>query len=179
MNHTFDTVTIEACADMRWLVVKTRPRCEKKLAAYCFRRHVTTFLPLRRSIRHYPHRTVEFLIPMFAGYVFAQIDPGQTLTIMESRQAADVIVPDATMESHLITELNDLQFLIHATDEGTLEIRPEIQPGHPVTITGGALAGMSGIVTRRNNRTRVTVNVEMIGHSVSIDLDVGEIEVDH
>ena len=42
----------------------------------------------------------------------------------------------------------------------------------------GPLAGLNGIVTRRKNRIRLTVNVEMVGQSVSLDVDVAEVEID-
>ena len=173
-----DDFKIEKLYDKRWTVVKTKARGEKKFAEYCRNRLVTYFLPLRRSIRRYRNRTVEFMIPMFSGYVFTQIDPNQKITLLESRQSAQLITPDEHMEEILIKELNDIQRLITATLEGKIIVRPEIQVGKYVCIKSGILAGLKGIVSYRNNKTRVTVNVEMIGYSVSVDLDVGELDIE-
>ena len=164
--------------DKQWMVVKTKARSEKKFAEYCRNRSVTYYLPLRRSLKHYSRRTVEFMIPMFSGYVFVQINPMHKVTLLECRQSAQVIVPDKRSEETLITELNAIQTLINATLEGKIIVRPEIQVGENVRIKSGLLAGLNGIVTYRNHKTRVTVNVEMIGYSVSVDLDVGELDIE-
>ena len=175
---TRNTNTIELRDDQQWLVVKTKPRSEKKFAEYCLRLHLTYYLPVRKSVKHYGRRTVEFTIPMFPGYVFAQINPDNKIKLLESRQSAQIITPDPKMEIRLVEELSDIQRLLEATEAGKLVVRPEIEIGQAVQIRSGVLAGLNGIVTRRNNKTRVTVNVEMIGYSVSIDLDVNELELD-
>ena len=118
------------------------------------------------------------MVPMFSGYVFTQIDPTHKLTLLECRQSAQVIVPDKRSEETLIAELNDIQILINATLQGKLVVRPEIQVGQYVRIKSGLLAGLNGIVAHRNNKTRVTVNVEMIGYSVSVDMDIDELDIE-
>ena len=173
-----DDYVIEKQEGETWAVVKTKARSEKKFAEYCIKHSVTCYLPLTRSIRRYKNRTVEFTIPMFSGYVFTQVNPKNRITILESRQSAQLIMPDEHMEDNLIRELNDLRLLINATNEGKLLVRPEIEVGKTVRIRGGVLAGLNGIVVRRKNKARVTVNVEMIGYSVSIDLDVNELDIE-
>ena len=169
---------IEKIPDKQWMVVKTKARCEKKFAEYCRKLSIVHYLPLRRSVRRYSNRKVEFSVPMFSGYVFAQINPNEKIKLLESRQSARVIAPDENMETKLVQELNDIKILINATLEGIILVRPEIQIGNFVRIRSGPLVGLTGIVTQRKNKTRVTVNVEMIGYSVSIDLDVSEIDIE-
>ena len=55
-------------------------------------------------------------------------------------------------------------------EEAGAALRQRDHPGlHPL---------MNGIVERRNQRARVTVNVDMLGQSVSVELDLGEVEVE-
>ena len=172
-------IRIEKDTSKRWMVVKTNARCEKKISELCERHKIVCYLPLRRSLRRYKSKTVTFMVPIFPGYVFAQVEPECKGTIVEFRHSAQVIIPEDTLEDLLIQELNDIQRIVCATSDGKLLVRPEIEMGNPVKITSGVLSGLYGIIVRRNNKTRVTVNVEMIGYSVTVEVDVGEIEIEH
>ena len=130
-------------------------------------------------MKRYGKRSVEFTIPMFQGYVFAQIQTQNKITLLESRHSAQIITPDDKTENNLVFELNDIRRLIQATVEGKLLIRPEIKVGNVVQIRSGPLVGLSGIVSLRNKLARITVNVEMIGYSVSVDLDANEVEIEY
>ena len=171
-------VEIARHPDAKWVVVRTRPRCEKKFAEFCTKRDLTCYLPLRRSVRRYRHRVAEFMIPLFSGYVFSQVSAGQQSDVNECHHVAHLLVPNATMETQLVRELQDVQRLERATMEGEIEVRPEIRVGRPVVIKGGPLSGLTGIVTRRKNKMRLTVNVEMVGQSVSVDVDAVEVEIE-
>lgn len=164
--------------DRRWVVVRTKPRCEKKLAEYCRRREVPHYLPLRRSVRRYSRRTVEFMVPMFPGYVFAHPTIEQRTVVEVSSHAAQVLLPTAEQEAQLVVELNDVATLEQATLSGEVEVRPEIEIGRRVKVVSGPLAGLSGIVSRRQKRLRLTVNVELVGQSVSVEADVSEVELE-
>jgi len=173
-----DEVVIEKLNEMVWVVVKTKARSEKKFAEYCGRRHVTHYLPLQPSIRTYGRRKVEYTVPMFPGYVFAQIKPNDKLTLLQSSQSAQVMIPDMRSEKLLIRELNDIRILIRGITQGELVIRPQLEIGKSVRVKSGVLKGLNGIVTRRNNKTRISVNVDMVGYSVSLDLHVTEVELE-
>ena len=171
-------ITIEQKSPLRWMVAKTMARAEKQVAEYCTRKGILAYLPLRRSVRRYPHRIKTFMVPMFPGYVFFQLDPIDKLLVQECRHTAMIIVPDDSMEELLVQELNDLQICEQATAEGEVDVRPEIAEGKIVEIRTGPFMGMHGIVNRRKGHTRLTVNIELIGQSVTIELDVGEVEVE-
>lgn len=175
----FGVETIEKHQHMRWLVLHTKPRCEKKLAQHCRGRGIIHYLPLRRSIRRYPNRVAEFMVPIFSGYLFAQMHTEDQLPVVEAWHLARAIVPDEQMEASLIRELGDILILERATIEGELMVRPEIEAGKVVQISSGPLAGLHGIVSRRKNKARLCVNVEMVGQSVSIEVDVNEVEIEY
>lgn len=143
---------IEIIPDKQWMVVKTKARCEKKFAEYCRRLSIVHYLPLRKSIRRYSNRKVEFTVPIFSGYVFAQIDPSEKTKLLEPRHSAHVITPDESMEQKLVGELNNIKILVNATLKGTVLVRPEIQLGECVRIKSGVVAGLTGIVTQRKKK---------------------------
>jgi transcriptional antiterminator RfaH len=163
----------------RWVVVRTRSRCEKKLGKFFLQTGIHFFLPLRRSIKYYQKRKAEFYIPMFTGYIFCQIDLDYEFELRQSMQVASIIRPDLVDEKQLIKDLNDVKCLIEATLDGEIVVRPEIKQGDAVMIKSGPLAGLNGIVSRWKNKTRITVNVDMVGQSVDMEVDASEIEIDY
>jgi len=56
-------------------------------------------------------------------------------------------------------------------------IKPELVPGCPVQIINGPFQGIYAVVKRRNNAMKVTVNLDMLGHSISAELDALDLEL--
>jgi hypothetical protein len=50
-----------------WIVVHTKPRCEKKFAELLRREAIHHELPLVTSVRRYQNQTKRFTMPLFPG----------------------------------------------------------------------------------------------------------------
>ena len=161
-----------------WVPVYTKPRCEKVVEEYCRRYDIPAYLPLLRRAKRYQRRTVETFLPMFRGYLFAQLDADRRSQIVRSHKIVSILQVTEIQEHTLVRELNDIRLLEAIQQESELVVHPELAAGMPVRVISGPLAGTTGIVERRNNLTRVTVNVEMLGQSVSAEMDVGEVEAE-
>ena len=162
----------------RWTAVHTRPRCEKIVAQHCDKHRITHYLPLRRRAKRYQRRTVETFLPLFPGYLFVQICPDERSLLMQSGRVAALLPTDDTNEARLVEELQTIHNMELAALKTELIVQPELIPGKYVRITRGPLQGSTGIVERRHHKTRVTVNVELLGQSVSADLDMEEVQTD-
>ena len=180
MNRKSNTenVRIEKTPGLKWTAVYTKPRCEKVVAEHCRRHGLTCYLPLRRRAKRYQRRTVVTFIPMFPGYVFAQISAEAKTVVGRSSKAVAVLPVSAVQETRLVEELQGLQLLEQADLEAELVVQPELAPGKTITISNGPLQGLQGVVERRQQKARITVNVEMLGQSVYVDLDVGEVDAE-
>jgi transcription antitermination factor NusG len=163
---------------LAWCPAYCRPRTEKVVADYCQRHDIPCYLPLLRRRKRYQRRTVETHLPMFPGYVFVQLDPDTRTTFLECHRIVHIVPVNENQERGLIAELTELQRLEAAQSTLDLEVMPNIRPGMQVTITDGPLKGTTGIVEKRKGKTRVTVNVEMLGRSVVAEMDLGELEAD-
>jgi len=162
---------------LRWTAVYTKARCEKVVADYCERHGFAYYLPLRRRAQRYQRRTVETFLPMFPSYTFVQISETDKTLLAQSHKTVAILPVDDAQEARLIEELQDIRILERAQLELEVEVLPELAPGRTVRITSGPLSGLNGIVERRQQQTRVTVNVEMLGQSVSVEVDLGEVDV--
>lgn len=173
-----DAVTLVALPDALWTAVHVKSRCEKVVAEHCSRFHLTHYLPLRRQVKRYQRRNVEVFLPMFGGYIFAQLGEEERDSLALCHKVVHVLRMDRIGEDRLLRDLRDVRTLETAAIEAELVVHPEIATGRPVLICEGPLQGLHGIVDKRAHRTRVTVNVELLGQSVSVELDIGEIAVE-
>jgi transcription antitermination factor NusG len=161
---------------VRWTAVRIKPRSEKTFTKYCEGVHALSYLPLRRRVERYQRRTVTTWLPMFPGYVFVQYDPSCPAQLVNSHKILHILDVTPTAEVGLVEELRGLQKMETLAQTEDIEVMPEIVPGEAVRITGGPLHGVTGIVERRVGAVRVTVNVEILGQSVAVEMDLGELE---
>jgi transcription antitermination factor NusG len=173
-----DPLIIEQHPDIRWVVVRTRSRGEKKFAAYCTSRDITHYLPLRRSVKRYKHKVATHLIPIFPGYVFAQLDPVFKPELLKSQLAASVILSDDISEPGLVRDLNDVRIITSAALNEEIFVRPEIVVGREIVIRTGPLTGLTGVVSKLKSKTRISVNVHLVGQSVHLEIGANEVDLE-
>ena len=161
-----------------WTPIRTKPRQEKKLAEYCKSNSVLCYLPLVKSVKRNKGRSVEHQVPMFPGYAFCPLDEENYRTLLSSGTIVYRIHMTEVSEKTLILDLISLQnFELIAMQEEVI-VRPEIITGSQITVTNGPLMGVTGIVEKRKDKAMITVNVEILGQSVSTAIDIGDVELE-
>jgi len=168
-------MTIESIPGSHWTPVRTKPRQEKKFVEYCSSNGIKFYLPLRRNVKRYQRRTVEFFIPMFSGYVFCSLDQPLYQTVLLSNRIVYRLQMNDKSEAELIRELCDIQVFEKLAVELEVVVRPELVSGSRIAVKSGPLKGMKGVVEKRKGKTMITVNIEMLGQSVSTETDVEDI----
>jgi transcriptional antiterminator RfaH len=154
-------------ADRFWVVLHTRPRCEKKVVDHCARAGYPVYLPLRQKMHRYGARERIFLSPLFPGYVFCVVNAADRSSVRQSRHVANLL--DVVNQKQLVEQLRQVQQALSAGD--VVAVMPYLEKGRHVRVTGGALKGAEGIVLRVKGRTRVVLNVDMIRQSVAVEVD--------
>ena len=167
---------IEHIDKQLWTPIRTKAKREKKLAEYCEANKINYYLPLTKSIKRYGKKTVTFYPPMFQGYIFCQLNLDLYHLLVRSHDVFFKVDIDENMEFQLIRELNDIKIIEKISDKKEVIIKPEIAEGALVVINNGPLQGTEGIITKRDKDVLVTVNVDILGQSVSVVMDIGEID---
>jgi transcriptional antiterminator RfaH len=164
--------------NLLWMPIRTKPKKEKKLAEYCEANNIIYYLPLTKSVKRYGRKTVEFYPPMFQGYIFCQLDHDLYKLLVRSHGVFFKVNIDEVLEVQLIKDLKSIQNIEKVSTKKEVTIKPELAEGEQVVITDGPMQGTTGVITRRAGDIIVTVNVDILGQSVSVKMDIGEIELE-
>lgn len=162
----FDPTAIE-CPGRSWTVLHTRSRQEKSLARQMHERGVPFFLPLLAKRLLIRGKIVESHVPLFGGYLFLLADAEDQLFALSTRRVANSL--NVTDQARMWNDLRQIHRLLGSG----MPIRPEDQldPGVPVEIRSGPLAGLRGVILKSVKGNRFVVKVNFIQRGASVTMD--------
>jgi transcription antitermination factor NusG len=149
-----------------WCALHTRARHEKKVAAACVRLKIPSYLPLRISRTFSGGKINTFNVPMFGGYVFAALRPGEISELKRTGSVAQRI--DTDDEGGLLRDLAGVRRVEVARLE--LDLSPTFRRGQKVMVTEGPLSGVVGVVVRYKNKRRLQVAIEAIHQAILVEV---------
>ncbi len=155
-----------------WFVAHTRPRCEKKLAAWCQREQMEVTLPCYETAHKYRGKVVRFRKPLFPGYVFLRLLETQRRLVSLSDYVARLLtVHDQEV---FYAQLSDI--LLALESDAGIRVVPEVGEGTRVRVKHGPLRGMEGWVEKRYGLTTVLFRLDFIGQAAAVKLEAWELE---
>jgi transcriptional antiterminator RfaH len=152
---------------MSWYVLHLRPRSEKKVAEVCQAYGMEHYLPLREETKIYQRRKVTVRKPLFSGYLFAAVTPDTRIYLQRTNHIIRFLEPGS--EENLLRDLAQIRLALEA--DPRLEADASLTEGGRVRIKGGPFMGIEGVLQSVRGKTQVRLNVEMIGQSVTLDVD--------
>lgn len=170
---TSETVIVERGS---WYAVYTRSRHEKLVHQAVRERGIESLLPLRNVLSQWKDRRKWVQKPLFPGYLFVRVKRMQLSVVTMVRgvayivgnEAEPICVPDEQVEA------------VRRLVEGPypVEFWPLLQKGKRVRVTIGPLAGLETYIVARRGRAkcRLVVTVELLGRSVSVEIDPSCVE---
>jgi transcription antitermination factor NusG len=153
-----------------WIVLKTRPKCEKFVRDRLMEIGIDAFVPLRRRTAMYNRKLVTYELPLITCYTFARIDNchrNQALALPNVKGILRNGHSDCKVSDHEIQWLQKISGM-------DLEIKTEdlsLQTGQQVMLAYGHLAGMKGTILARHSRREFTVALESLGLQMVIKVE--------
>jgi transcription termination/antitermination protein NusG len=156
-------------SDLKWFVLYTTSRAEKKVAQRLQEKGLEVFLPMVEELRQWSDRKKKVQKALFNGYLFVKTSRAN---LWESLQ-----VPGAVKFVHFAGE--------HATvrEEEILTIQRiletgvavetesgEIEKGQLVKIIGGALEGMEGECINKGNKDYFIIRIPGIAQNMMVNI---------
>jgi transcription antitermination factor NusG len=156
----------------QWWVAHTKSRNEKALANQLARKNVSYFLPMQWKVGFSKGRKQRSLLPLFGGYLFFCGDEPARLEVLKTNRVANCI--EVKNQTKLVEELSQIEQAIKAGAD--LTPHDYMQVGQRCRVTGGPLAGLSGIVIKNRAAARLVLQVDMLGQAASIEIDTDVLE---
>jgi transcriptional antiterminator RfaH len=151
----------------RWWVVHTRPRAEKAMARQLLRDSTSFFLPVCKRQWRNNGRLLQSFPPLFPGYLFLWGADEARISAIKTNLVANLlpVADQRQMQSDLMRVFGLMESGAPLTPEERLE------PGTPVAIVAGPLAGLEGKVIRRGRRYHFTIEVRLLQQGVSVEIE--------
>lgn len=156
------------CHEAKWYVLLVRSKQEKKVAESLAARDVEHYLPCYSVLSKWKDRRVRLELPLFPGYVFVHLPllektrlltvPNVVSLIGSSRGPSEV----AEEEVHCIRR---------GLEHGSAQPHPYLHEGDRVMICSGIMAGMEGILLRRQNGAKIVISIASIFRAFAVELD--------
>ncbi len=155
-----------------WHVAHVKPRCEKKIAEYCLGHGVQHDLPLREETKIYQRRRVTVQKPVFPSYCFLRYAAGQRAEVLKSNLIVRLI--PVLDQAQLVRDLEQIHQALHV--DPTLDACAAFKAGRRVVVRSGPFRGLEGVVQVVRGKTRVVLNVEMIGRGLAVEAEMSILE---
>lgn len=173
--------------DVRWIAVRTAPKCERRVAEDLALLGYRPYCPLgakfvfwkrerlRRSLRKFVRQ-----FPVFSGYIFVGLSAGQQLARDTVDKIASILGDSSgplKIPGSAIAKINALELAHHWDETRSWWQRSPFQPNSPIRITDGAYADFNATVDALMSETRIRVLVTMFGRDVPVELDTDSVEI--
>jgi len=153
-----------------WYLIYTRPRHEKKVNARLIDMNITTFLPVKKTLRIWHDRKKYVDEPLFPSYVFIHLDDIQHYYEGVDVEGALYYVRSGNEIARVHDSIvENIRLLTGKTSE--LEVSSDhVRPGHRLVIREGALTGLACEVVEFDSRQQLLVRVELLQRNILIKM---------
>jgi transcription antitermination factor NusG len=137
-------------------------------------RGIECFLPSWTRLSQWRDRRVPVERPLFPGYIFARFPLSRLNFVRGMRGLSGVLGP---ANKPLAIEAGIIEALKRAARDPSA-IMPASRPlahGDRVTVAGGPLAGLTGVVERTKARARLVLSIDIIGRACAVELGAAEV----
>lgn len=157
-----------------WFAVYTASNHEKKVQQHLQMRDVESYLPLYEVTRRWKNRTiVKLQLPLFAGYVFVRIARAESARVLA---VPNVLFIVGNGHEAMPLPDDDIDTLRSGLHLRRVDPYPYTKVGARVRIRSGPLAGLEGIVVRKDEQLRVVLSLELMRKSIAVHVSADELE---
>jgi len=157
-----------------WFAVWTKSRHEQVVRTQLEQRAIEAFLPTVPRWSRWKDRKKKIDWPLFPGYCFARFDPRHRLNILKCGGVVSIVSVDGEPASIPEYEIHAIRQLIES--DLAYDPCPLIREGTMVEVTHGPLKGVVGRLSRKNEKARLVLSVDLIGQAVSVEVDAADVK---
>jgi transcription antitermination factor NusG len=159
---------------VEWFAVWTKSRHEQVVRTQLEQRAIEAFLPTVTRWSRWKDRRKKIDWPLFPGYCFARFDPHDSLQVLNVTGVATIVSFDGKLAPVANEEVDGIRRLV--TSGLQYDPCPFIKEGDRVEVIHGPLRGVVGRLSRKNDKARLVLSVDLIGQAVSVEVDAADVK---
>jgi len=157
-----------------WYALYTASNQEKRVEQHLRMKGVEVFLPLYTITKRWKNRmTMKLDLPLFAGYVFVRIALTERVRVLEVPAVVSLVGNGRAPLPLADAEIDMLKTGLRLRQ---VDPYPYLKVGNRARVRSGALAGLEGIVVRKDDRLQVVVSIDAIMRSFAVHVHADELE---
>ncbi|MGV8094249.1 MAG: UpxY family transcription antiterminator [Mangrovibacterium sp.] len=156
-----------------WFVFYTYPKAEKSVSTQLINAGYETYLPLQEEVRQWHDRKKKLQIPIFPNYIFIKTDIVKVYEVLKFPRIVRCVKfnnkPSCVRE-------DEIELIKNIENNCTnVIVSNKLEKGEKVTIQGGPLNGLQGIIEESRDTRHIIVNIDSISYSLRVLLSPNEI----
>ena len=159
----------------RWYPVYTRSRAEKKAYDELIKKGITSYLPLRKTLKQWSDRKKIIEEPLIKSYLFVYISTKEYPEVLMTNGIARFLYFSGKIASMPDQQIDHLKLLL-ATDEDLAVFDYDIKPGQKVLIKAGPFKDLIAEMVSLHNKTRIILRLTNIGYFIEINTSMAFVE---
>ena len=157
-----------------WYALYTTARHEKVVARQLEERKIETFLPLYRTWHRWKDRRKQVELALFPSYVFVRIEEQDKMRVLKVSGAVHLVTFNGKMAELPEREIEALRSALE--NQIYAEPCPYLRVGRRVRVKQGPMCGAEGILSRKKDKCRVVISVDVLMRSVAVEVDGTDLE---
>lgn len=156
-----------------WFVFYTYPKAEKWVCTLLTDAGFEVYLPLQEVVRQWHDRKKKLQLPIFPNYIFVKTDVRKIYEVLKFPRIAQCVrfnhKPSCLREDEIA--------LIRKIENNCTDIitSGRLEKGERVTIQGGPLNGLKGIIQKSDNLRHILINIDSLAYSLKVSLRPEEV----
>ena len=164
-----DPIEPKVMQELKWYVMYTTSRAEKKVAERLVESGVEVFLPMVEVLRQWSDRKKKVQKALFNGYVFVKTDRNNLWNCLQIPGAVKFVNFSGVPATIRDEDVEMIQRLV-ATGVSIETDGSEISPGEKVKVIGGSLEDMMGECIEKGNKDYFLIRIPGIYQNILVSI---------
>jgi transcription antitermination factor NusG len=161
---------VETCLVQRaWYALRTKHQHEKSITHLLAEKGFEVFCPTYAEVHRWKDRKKEVTLPLFPGYLFFADGLDRKVELLSAPGVCNIVSCGNTPAPVRASEIESIRRA--AFSQRPVEPHPFLREGQRVRLKYGPLAGVEGILQRWKDGYHLVLTVELLGRSVSVEVE--------
>jgi len=159
-------------SNVSWLVLKTKPRTEKKIYQQLTTAGISAFLPSYCVMRQWSDRKKKVEVPLIPGVVFVQNILTDTYSLYDFPHVTGILKEFGKPALVTQQEVENLQILVKELNGEMIEAHEtcNFRHGDPVEVIRGNFTGVVGNLLSINGKHRLVVQLKSLNVEFTVNI---------